>query len=140
MFAHAPAPGAADEFAESARRLGGDDPLVAATLTVGAAGYAAEAGTPPSAAAAAAFDAARRVGDAVLQSSALDGMIAAALAEGDVVGAHLLAERRLAALPPWREEPAAGLELKDALHVATFCALGAGDLPAAGTRRGDSRS
>jgi hypothetical protein len=58
-------------------------------------------------------------------------MIAASLAEGDVIRAHRLAQGRLAALPPWREDPAAGLELKDALHVATFCALGAGDLPAA---------
>src|SRR3954471_43851 len=49
MFAHLPAPGAVAEFAASARRLGRDDPLVAATLAVGAAGYAAEAGTPPSA-------------------------------------------------------------------------------------------
>jgi predicted ATPase len=131
MFAHLPAPGAVAEFAASARRLGRDDPLVAATLAVGAAGYAAADGTPPSAVAAAALDAARNVGDAVLESSALDSMTAAALAEGDVVRAHLMAQGRLTALPPWREDPAAGLELKDALHVATFCALGAGDLPAA---------
>ena len=57
----------------------------------------------------------------------------AALADGDVVGAHLLTRRRLAELPSWRVDPAAGLELKDALHVATFCALGAGDLRDAGT-------
>jgi predicted ATPase/DNA-binding CsgD family transcriptional regulator len=133
MFAHPPPPGAVAEFTASARRLGRDDPLAAATLAVAAAGYASPPGTPPSAAAAVALDAARRIGDAVLESSALDGMMSAALADGDVIRAYLLGQRRLVALPPWRKDPAAGLELKDALHVATFCALGAGDLPGAAT-------
>ena len=48
-----------------------------------------------------------------------------------MVGAHRLAQQRLALLPSGRDDPAAGLELKDALHVATFCALGAGDLATA---------
>ena len=62
IFAHLPPSGAVAEFAETAHRLGGDDPLVAATLAVGASGYAAPPGTSPSAPAAAALDAARRSG------------------------------------------------------------------------------
>ena len=48
-----------------------------------------------------------------------------------MVAAHRLAQQRLALLPTGRDDPATGLELKDALHVATFCALGAGDLATA---------
>jgi tetratricopeptide (TPR) repeat protein len=130
MFADPPAPEAATDLADSARRRAGDDPLVSATLAVATAGYAS-ASTPTQATAEVAFDAAHAIGDAVLESGALDGMTSAALFDGDVVRAHELARRRLAVLPGWRDDPAVGLELKDALHVATFCALGAGDLPRA---------
>ena len=130
MFA-GPAAFSADELMRQASQLAPGDPRTAAVVAVAAASYAGASGAPSMASARAALDAARSVPDAVLESGALDALIAAAIFGGDVVTAHRLAQQRLARLAPWRDDPAAGLELKDALHVATFCALGAGDLATA---------
>ena len=77
-----------------------------------------------------ALEVARSSGDTVLESAALDALIASQL-RSDVVAAHRTATARLQRLHAWRDDPAQGLELKDALHVAAFTALGAGDLRAA---------
>ena len=98
MFADAPERGAAGDLAEAARALAGDDPLALATVAVATAGYASVSGAPTEAGALAALDAAHGVGDAVLESAALDVMSGAALFAGDVVRAHELAQRRLPAL------------------------------------------
>ena len=130
MFAE-PSAQSADDLVRQASRLAAVDPHTAAVIAVATASYAATSGAPTMASAQAALDAARAVPDAVLESGALDALIAATIFSGDVVGAHRLAQQRLALLPSGRDDPAAGLELKDALHVATFCALGAGDLATA---------
>jgi hypothetical protein len=130
MFAE-PSAQSADDLIRQAGQLAASDPYTAAVIAVATASYAATSGAPTKARAQAALDAARSVPDAVLESGALDALIAAAIFSGDVVGAHRLAQQRLALLPSGRDDPAAGLELKDALHVATFCALGAGDLATA---------
>jgi hypothetical protein len=118
-------------LADAARELAVVSARAGATLTVATSEYAATAGAPTRDSALAALDAARSVGDHVLESSALDALAAAALFTGDVAEAHRIAQRRLARVAGWRDDPAVGLELKDALHVATFCALAAGDLPTA---------
>jgi len=130
MFAE-PSPQSADDLLRHAGPLAAGDPHATAVIAVATASYAAASGAPTLASAQAALAAARAVPDAVLESGALDALIAATIFGGDVVEAHRLAQQRLALLPPWRDDPAAGLELKDALHVATFCALGAGDLTTA---------
>jgi predicted ATPase/DNA-binding CsgD family transcriptional regulator len=130
MFAE-PSPQSADDLLRRAVPLAAGDPHATAVIAVAAASYAAASGAPTLASTQAALAAARAVPDAVLESGALDALIAATIFGGDVVEAHRLAQQRLALLPPWRDDPAAGLELKDALHVATFCALGAGDLTTA---------
>jgi hypothetical protein len=80
----------------------------------------------------AALEAARTVGDPILESSALDALTAAEIFRLDMITAHRLAVERVKRLRATRtDDPATGLELKDALHVAAFCALGTGDLDAA---------
>lgn len=106
---------------------------VAAAAQVAAAAYApAGTGRPDVARASRALDAARAAGDPLLESSALDTLTSARLFALDVQAAHALAQDRIARL---REldpaEPAVGLELKDALHIAILCALGAGFLTTA---------
>ena len=130
MFAE-PSTQSADDLVRQAGQLAAGDPHTAAVIAVATASYAATSGGPTMASAQAALDAARSVPDAVLESGALDALIAATIFSGDVVGAHRLAQQRVALLPSGQDDPAAGLELKDALHVATFCALGAGDLATA---------
>ena len=80
---------------------------------------------------AAALSAASAVGDELLVSAALDAAIGDAVEDGRVVDASRLAGQRVRRLLSRPLDPATGLELKDACHVAVFCALGAGDLPAA---------
>jgi hypothetical protein len=130
MFAEADRP-APDGLVDEARRLAPDDARVAAMIAVATAGYATASQAPSHGGAQAALAAARAVDDVVLESSALDAACSAALGEGDVVEAHRRAQERVARLLYWRDEPAAGLELKDALHVAAYSALGAGDLATA---------
>lgn len=76
---------------------------------------------------------AREVGDPWLESAALDAATMDLVRDGDVMAAHRLAGERVAGILSRQDDPAAGLEIKDALHNAVFCALGAGDLAAART-------
>ncbi|MDT4996413.1 MAG: hypothetical protein QOD45_481, partial [Pseudonocardiales bacterium] len=129
MFA-APSDLNPDGLVEQARRLAPGDAHVAAAIAVARVGYAGTEGAPTPKRAEAALRRARAVGDPVLESSALDAASAGELFAGQVVRAHRLALERVERLASWDEPPAA-LEVKDALHVATFCSLGAGDLPTA---------
>jgi hypothetical protein len=78
-----------------------------------------------------ALDRARLVNDEQLVSAAMDAVTSQRIHTGDVIGAHHLSVQRVERLTALPDSPVAGLELKDALHVATFTALGAGDLPGA---------
>ncbi|MFD2767189.1 ATP-binding protein [Micromonospora eburnea] len=82
--------------------------------------------------AATAVAAARRAGDTVLVSAALEAVSAAATRRGRLREAHQVAGERLALLPALpRDDPYAGPEIVDALHMAVTYAIAAGDLPAA---------
>lgn len=79
-----------------------------------------------------AVEAARRSGDPVLLSAALDSLMIAAHDAGRMRDAHAYARERmrvLAALP--RHDAHAAAEIVDAHHVSAGVAIGAGDLQAA---------
>jgi hypothetical protein len=79
-----------------------------------------------------AFEAARAAGDAVLMSSALDGLGAATLMSGRFREAFDVSEERrglLARLPP--HVPRAGSEIHDVVHMGVENAVTAGELPVA---------
>jgi predicted ATPase/DNA-binding CsgD family transcriptional regulator len=79
-----------------------------------------------------AVDTARATGDPVLVSAALDAAGIAALAVGRFREAHRIGSERvalLAAMP--RSDPYAAPEITDVYHMASSCAIAAGDLPAA---------
>jgi predicted ATPase/DNA-binding CsgD family transcriptional regulator len=122
----------AEPYLAEASALAPHNPHVAAALHVARAGYAAPGGAPGPERAQAALEAARAVGDPILESSALDALIAADIFRLDMITAHRLAMERVKRLRAMRtDDPPTGLELKDALHVAVFCALGLGDLDTA---------
>ena len=71
---------------------------------------------------------ARRVGDPLTESAALDELIAVQLARGELRGALASALRRLEILGPVPVTARSGLEHSDALFMAAECATAAGDL------------
>ena len=74
---------------------------------------------------------ARRVGDPMAESAALDILTAVQLARGEVRPAMASALRRTELLAPIEVTAASGLEFFDASIMATDCAVGGGDLKAA---------
>jgi predicted ATPase/DNA-binding CsgD family transcriptional regulator len=127
MFA-APDIGAAASFLEQAHELAPDDHHVQVAATVAAANARPGQGAERRDRAVDALDAARDLNDSLLVSAALDAACNERIHEGDVVAAYRLAVQRVERLMARPDQPNAGLEIKDALHVAAFCALGAGDL------------
>jgi predicted ATPase/DNA-binding CsgD family transcriptional regulator len=128
----------AEQLLTEARSLAPLVHLISAAVTVVAAN--SKALTAESAGrGAAALARAREVQDKWLESAAMDAATVELLRGGEVIAAHRLADQRVAGLLPHQHDLAAGLELKDALHNAVFCALGAGDLPGARTMAGRQR-
>lgn len=136
---------AADEVAAvlaEARELAGDTPAAQAAVALAEAAVVADAygavqgGTGNTAQetvrrAEQAVELARRAGDPVTESAALDALSGARSWAGDVFAAAAAARRRidvLAGVPP---SPAAAHELIDALAMAAGTAIGVGELPAA---------
>ncbi|MDX6245547.1 MAG: hypothetical protein QOE76_3270 [Frankiales bacterium] len=78
-----------------------------------------------------ALERAREAGDPVIESAALDALTLAQTFRHDIVAAGTTARQRVLLLADLPLQPEVALELKDALHVAVFTCLGAGDLPAA---------
>jgi predicted ATPase/DNA-binding CsgD family transcriptional regulator len=74
---------------------------------------------------------ARRVGDPLTESAALDQLTAVQLARGEVRAATASALRRLELLAAIPVTPLSGLELADAHGMAAECSVAAGDLRAA---------
>ena len=130
MFAD-PDVGAAVGYLEEAHRLAPGDPHVQVAAAVASANARPAEGEEPRQRAMSALDQALRVNDSQLVSAALDAATNERIHTADVIGAHRLAVQRVERLTALPDTPSAGLELKDALHVATFTALGAGDLAGA---------
>jgi predicted ATPase len=78
-----------------------------------------------------ALNLARRAGDPLSESAALDQLTSVQLARGDVRAAAASALRRTELLAPLPVTAVAGLELFDSFVMAAECAVAAGDLPAA---------
>ncbi|MEV0096527.1 LuxR C-terminal-related transcriptional regulator [Streptomyces sp. NPDC050738] len=78
-----------------------------------------------------ALDLARRTGDPVAESAALDAVSGARCWVGDPFGASAAARQRMDILPSAPRTPAASHERMDALSMAAGNALGVGDLPQA---------
>jgi predicted ATPase/DNA-binding CsgD family transcriptional regulator len=75
---------------------------------------------------------ARRAGDPLAESAALDLLTSIELVRGDIRGAAVSARRRIMLLAPLRRRPiACGLELFDAYQMAAETAIAVGDLTAA---------
>ncbi|MPY99815.1 MAG: ATPase [Actinophytocola sp.] len=119
--------------AESDAAGAGDQPLVAAYVLAAKAWTAnpvrARCDGPL---AEQALRAARRTGDPVLISAALDGVTTVALGQGRYRQAASVATRRLDLIDRFRpHDPRAGGEVSDIIHMATETAIAAGDLPGA---------
>jgi predicted ATPase/DNA-binding CsgD family transcriptional regulator len=130
MFAD-PDVGAAAGYLVEAYRLAPGDGHVQAAAQVASANARPQPGEEPRQRAMDALNQARLVDDDQLESAAMDAATSELIHSGDVIAAHRLSVQRVELLTALPDSPAAGLELKDALHVATFTALGAGDLPGA---------
>ncbi|WP_339155978.1 ATP-binding protein [Actinomadura luteofluorescens] len=109
------------------------DRVVAAHLAAARAwSHGTEKVTPDPFLAAAARSAARATGDPVLLSAALDASGIAALTAGRFREAHRIATERVGLLPAMpRDVPYPAPEITDTYHMATACAVAAGDLRAA---------
>ncbi|MGW0228626.1 ATP-binding protein [Actinopolymorpha singaporensis] len=109
------------------------NPVTAAALAAAAAwagGYTWRAPDPETARQA--VTAARAADDPVLVSACLDAVSAAAIRAGRLREAHHVSGERLPLVDEMaRDDPAAGAEIADALHMAVTYAVAAGDLPAA---------
>jgi predicted ATPase/DNA-binding CsgD family transcriptional regulator len=80
----------------------------------------------------AALAAARRTGDPVLISAALDAVVVALDSSGRLRDAHQVCQERAALLARMpRHEPRAGAEIVDTLYMVAEIAVTAGDVPAA---------
>jgi predicted ATPase/DNA-binding CsgD family transcriptional regulator len=125
-----------------ARELAGDDPAAQAAVALAEAGvltdaFGAAQGPPDNvvpetmARARRAVELARRTGDPLAESAALDALTGAQSWAGDTFAAAATARGRIALLASTPHSPARTHELLDALGNATEASLGAGDLPGA---------
>ncbi|WP_182880545.1 ATP-binding protein [Microbispora sp. H10949] len=125
-----------------ARERAGDDPAARAAVALAEAGVLTDAfgaAQGPSenevpetiARAEHAVDLARRTGDPLAESAALDALIGAQSWAGDTFAAAGTARRRIALLSSLPISPAGTHELVDALAMVTEAGLGAGDVPGA---------
>ncbi|MFD3698784.1 LuxR C-terminal-related transcriptional regulator [Streptomyces sp. NPDC058646] len=142
-FTRIPAAEEVTALLTSARELsGGDDPDAEAAMALAEAAVVADAfgavqgdpdNTAPETVACAgrAVELARRTGDPVAQSAALDALSGAQSWAGDTFAAAAAARRRVGILASAPDAPAGTHELVDALAMAAATAVGAGELPAA---------
>jgi len=116
---------------EAARIAPADDPVTAAYLASADAWTSQpEKSVPDPALVDDALVAARRTGDPVLISGALDAVVEARDASGRVREAHQINKERAALLGHLsRHDPRTGAEVVDTFHMVTEIAVTAGDLP-----------
>ena len=131
LMATAAPRGAVEALIAEARSLAGDDPVADARILVAEAFNGAEADPATTELIDRALTLARRVGDPLIESAALDQLTAVQLARGEVRAAAASALRRTELLTPKPVTAGSGLEFFDAFSMATDGAIAAGDLPAA---------
>ncbi|WP_244843853.1 ATP-binding protein [Actinocatenispora sera] len=141
-FERLPAPAEVLALLAEARQLAGADPAARAAVALAEAGVLADAfgaaqGPPDNAvpdtiaAAERAVTLARRTGDPIAESAALDALTGAQSWAGDTFGTAATARRRITLLRSLPVTPASAHELVDALGMAVETSLGVGDLPGA---------
>jgi hypothetical protein len=116
-------------LAEASKLAAGDLAAEARTITADAAGHD-ESDPATAELVERALALARRAGDPLTESAALDELTAAQLAAGEVRAAVASTLRRLELLAPLRMTAASGYEFADAHAMAADCAIAAGDLRA----------
>ncbi|MBB6475347.1 ATP-binding protein [Sphaerisporangium rubeum] len=142
MFVRIPSREEALALLTEAREPAGDDPVARAAVALaeaavltdafGAAQGPSDNQVPETVARAEhAVELARRTGDPLAESAALDALTGAQSWAGDTFATAATARRRITLLSSLPVSPAATHELIDALAIATEAALGAGDIPAA---------
>ncbi|MFB9502673.1 LuxR C-terminal-related transcriptional regulator [Saccharothrix mutabilis subsp. capreolus] len=131
-FTHPPQDEAADLLAES-RELAGADPAATAAIALAECGVLGAGSALPEALTRAerAVELARRTGDPLAESAALDALTATLCWAGDTVTTAATTRRRVGLSLP--DTPAGALERVTALAEAAEVAVGVGDL--AGARR-----
>ncbi|MET8157788.1 LuxR C-terminal-related transcriptional regulator [Sphaerisporangium sp. NPDC005289] len=142
MFVRLPSHAEALALLTEARESAGDDPAARAAVALAEAAvltdaFGAAQGPPGNAVpetiarAEHAVELARRTGDPLAESAALDALTGAQSWAGDTFATAATARRRITLLSSLPISPAGTHELIDALAIATEAALGAGDVPAA---------
>lgn len=135
-FSQPPAPDAAAALLSEARERAGDDPAAHAAMALAECGVLHDdAGSSEKAVALAerAVDLARRTGDPLAQSGALDALTAAQSWAGDTFATAETTRRRVELLASAPVTPASALERANALSEAAETCIASGDL--AGARR-----
>lgn len=128
LMATAPADGQADELLARGRALAGGNVAAEARLLTAEA-YTGDDTDPVTAELAErAITLARRAGDPLTESAALDELISVQLARGELHAALASALRRTGILDPMPVTAQSGLEHSDALSMAAECATATGDL------------
>jgi predicted ATPase/DNA-binding CsgD family transcriptional regulator len=127
MFETSPSSHHVTDLLNRAREAAGDDRV--ARLAVASA--ACQAGDVTTAELEGLIGESVALADAVTRSALLDRLTVVRLDAGDTKAAFDAAEQRLAPLRAAPLEPAVGLELKDALHMAVHLAIAVGELAAA---------
>jgi predicted ATPase/DNA-binding CsgD family transcriptional regulator len=128
-----PTPAEADELIKAARDVADDDPVAAAAIMLAVA-FRASAGDSEPAQVTIAENAvllAQQADQPLIESAALDALLAVQQGLGAVVEAARTARRRLDVLSPLALDPNVGFELLDALNMAAENCIGAGDLRSA---------
>jgi predicted ATPase/DNA-binding CsgD family transcriptional regulator len=131
LMATAPPVGLAAELLARGRALA-DGNVIAESRLLAAAAYASDDNDPATAELAErSIVLARKAGDALAESAALDALTSIQLARGELRAALASALRRVEILDPLPVTATSGLEVSDSLYMAAECATAVGDLPAA---------
>jgi len=128
LMATAPADGLADELLARGWALAGGNVAAQARLLTAEAYNGDDADPVTAELAGRAIALARRAGDPLAESAALDEFTSIQLAHGELRAALASALRRLEILGPLPVTARSGLEHSDALFMAAECATAAGDL------------
>jgi predicted ATPase/DNA-binding CsgD family transcriptional regulator len=142
LFARLPPTDEAEALLAAARELAGEDPAAQAAVALAECGALADAfiselaepemtATETTAIAERAVELARRVGDPLAESAALDALSGAQLLAGDPFATADTSRRRIDLLSLVPMTPSSADEVIDALGMVTDTAIGVGDLPGA---------
>jgi hypothetical protein len=126
-----PPVGAADALLDEARQLAAGDPVAEARVLTAEAFNGPDNDPVTAELTERAIALARRVGDPLAESAALDQFTSIQLARGEVRAAADSAVQRIGLLAPLPVTAVSALEFFDAFGMAADCTIAAGDLPAA---------